>query len=144
MRIGTWNVANRLMTEKHGELLVEKRCDIWLLTEVNRKWADEEGTKILHFNAHLSTDEMGRNRHWAAVLSVSALAPLSDPHPASAAAVVNGVTYCSTILPWRGVKANERPWLGSNHSEMTESAIRTLLENLPTGNLVGVETGTTL
>ena len=136
MRIGVWNVENRLMTEKHQELILKQECDVWLLTEVNRKWADEAGTKILHFNSHLSKEVMGRNQHWAAVLSVSELAGLDAPHPASAAAVIKGVTYCSTILPWRGLQANAAPWQGSNHSEMTEYALKTLLSKLPTSDLV--------
>jgi len=136
MRIGTWNVENRLITDEHRDLLLDQKCDVWLLTEVNRKWADHAGTNVLHFNSHLSKGVMGRNQHWAAVLSISPLAPLDDPHPASATAVVNGVTYCSAILPWRGVKADSAPWHGSNHSEMTEEAIETLLSKLPTGDLV--------
>lgn len=70
MRIGTWNVENRLMTEKHRDLLLDQECDVWLLTEVHRKWADEAGTKVLHFNAHLSQGVMGRNQHWSTVLSI--------------------------------------------------------------------------
>lgn len=136
MRIGTWNVENRLMTEKHKQLMLDQQCDVWLLTEVNRKWADEPGAKVLHFNSHLSEGVMGRNQHWAAVLSVSPVAPLDDPHPTSAAAVVNGITYCTTIFPWRGVKVGSRPWKGTNHAEMTKDAIETLLNNLPTSNLV--------
>jgi len=136
MRIGTWNVENRLMTEKHQKLLLREDVDIWLLTEMNRKWADVAGEKVLHFNCHLSSQVMGRNQHWAAVLSVLPLDPLDDPHVASAAAVVNGVTYCSTILPWRSVEANSTPWVGSNHSEMTENAIETLLSELPKSDLV--------
>ena len=136
MRIGTWNVENRLMTEQHQELILKQECDVWLLTEVNRNWADEAGTKILHFNSNFSKGVLGRNQHWAAVLSVSPLERLEDPHPASAAAKINGVTYCSTILPWRGVQANSAPWHGSNHSEMTKNAIKTLLSELPTSDLV--------
>ena len=79
---------------------------------------------------------MGRNQHWAAVLSLLPLERLKDPHEASAAAKINGVTYCSTILPWRGVQANSAPWQGSNHSEMTENAIKTLLSKLPKKDLV--------
>ena len=136
MRIGTWNVENRLITDAHRDLLLDQKCDVWLLTEVNRKWADDAGTKVLHFNSHLSKGIMGRNQHWAAVLSVSPLDRRDDPHAASAAAVVNGVTYCSTILPWRGVKSDSAPWHGSNHSEMTENAIETLLSKLPISDLV--------
>ena len=136
MRIGTWNVENRLMTEKHKELILTQECDIWLLTEVHPSWAENEGTEILGFNAHLSKGVMGRNQHWAAVLSMLPLDRLDDPHAASAAAKINGVTYCSSILPWRGVAANSDPWQGSNHSEMTEAAIKTLLANLPKSDLV--------
>jgi hypothetical protein len=136
MRIGNWNVDTRLMTDKHQKLLLDQECDVWLLTEVHPKWAELVSTKILHFNAHLSKGVMGRNQHWAAVLSISPMTPLDDPHPASAAAAVDGITYCSTILPWKGVKSNEAPWNGSNHSEMTESAIKSLLANLPTSDLV--------
>ena len=136
MRIGTWNVENRLMTEDHRALLLREDVDIWLLTEVNRKWADDAGKKILHFNCHLSDEVMGRKQHWAAVLSVSRLKPLNDPHAASAAAVVNGVTYYSTILPWRGVKSDSVPWHGLNHAEMTKEAIETLFRELPASDLV--------
>lgn len=92
MRIGTWNLENRLMTDKHRKLLLDQECDVWLLTEVNRSWADEAGTKILHFNSHLSEGVMGRNQHWSAILSILPLTPLDAPHAASAAAIVNGVT----------------------------------------------------
>lgn len=136
MRIGTWNLDNRLMSEEHRALLVDQQCDIWLLTEVNRRWADEAGTRILHFNCHLSVGVMGRQQHWAAVLSILPMDRLAAPHAASAAAVVNGVTYCSTILPWRGVKSNSAPWSGSNHTDMTQDAIETLLSNLPASDLV--------
>jgi len=136
MRIGTWNVENRLMTDEHRDLLLREDVDIWWLTEMNRKWADDAGKKILHFNGHLSSEVMGHNQHWAAVLSISPLEGHDDPHAASAAAVVNGVTYYSTILPWRGVKSDSAPWHGSNHAEMTKEAIETLFLKPPTNDLV--------
>ena len=75
-------------------------------------------------------------QHWAAVLSVSPLEPKVDPHEASASAVVNGITFCSTIHPWRGVKSDSPPWQGSNHAEMTKHAIDILLNKLPQSDLV--------
>jgi hypothetical protein len=30
MRIGTWNVENRLITEEHRDLLLAQNCDVWL------------------------------------------------------------------------------------------------------------------
>jgi hypothetical protein len=136
MRIGTWNVENRLMTAKHKDLILGQECDVWLLTEVHPKWAENDGKKILGFNANLSKEVMGRKQHWAAVLSLLPLERLKDPHEASAAAKINGVTYCSSILPWRGVKAGSAPWHGSKHSEMTENAIKTLLSKFPKRDLV--------
>ena len=92
MRIGTWNVENRLMTVKHEELLVAQVCDVWLLTELNSKWAHGDGKRVLNFHCHLSSGVMGRNQHWAAILSILPLDPVADPHPASAAAKVDGIT----------------------------------------------------
>jgi hypothetical protein len=138
MRIGTWNVENRLITEEHRDLLLAQNCDVWLLTELNRKWMDSEG-KIFDFHCHLSAGIQGRlkgsNQVLAAVLCLQAFDRLlPDPHPASAAAIINGITYCSTILPWRSAKGV--PWVGSNHSERTLGAITSLLKQLPTHNLV--------
>ncbi len=56
MRIGTWNVANRAFTEEHKNLLLEQDCDVRLLTEVNPKWSEGDGTKVLHFNLCPSYD----------------------------------------------------------------------------------------
>ena len=138
MRIGTWNVENRLMTGRHRDLLLGQKCDVWLLTELNRKWVDGDG-KIFDFHCHLSAGIQGRikgsNQLLAAVLCLQAFdRRLPDPHPASAAAIINGITYCSTILPWRSAKGS--PWVGSKHSERTEGAIKLLLKQLPTSDLV--------
>ncbi len=118
--------------------MLGQKCDIWLLTELNRKWVDGDG-KIFDFQCHLSAGIQGRikgsNQLLAAVLSLQAFdGRLPDPHPASAAAIINGIPYCSTILPWRSAK--ETPWVGSNHSERTEGAIKSLLKQLPTSDLI--------
>ncbi len=134
MRIGTWNVEHRLMTASHERLIADQKCDVWLLTELNGKWVHSDGKRVLDFHCHLSTGVMGRKQHWAAVLSILPLTPVAEPHPASAAAIVNGMTYCSTILPWRS--ANGSPWIGSFHSDRTGAAVKTLLEKLPTSDLV--------
>src|SRR5947207_1393166 len=110
MRIGTWNLDNRLLTDPHRDLLLKEQCDLWLLTEVNPRWVDPKG-KIAGFHCHLSSGVMGRGQHWAAILSHQTIVPLADPHPASAAGNVNGITYCSTILPWKGAQT-QSPWVG--------------------------------
>lgn len=138
MRVGTWNVDNRVMRTEHKDLLLNQKCDIWLLTEVNPKWFDETGKRIMDFHAHRSKGIMGRKQHWAAVLCTKEfkLKPQMDPHPASAAATIGGITFCSTILPWKGVKKNSDPWNGSNHAEMTEHALASLVKNLRKRDLV--------
>jgi hypothetical protein len=79
---------------------------------------------------------MAGKQHWAAVLSLRPFSErLDDPHPASTAVVINGFTFCSTILPWRG-SGGEHPWIGENHCARTKAAIETLLGKLPASNLV--------
>ncbi len=34
MRIGIWNVENRLMSAEHEELLIGQDCDVWLLSKL--------------------------------------------------------------------------------------------------------------
>jgi len=136
MRIGTWNL-NLQWGNKHRDLLQRKQCgeqcDVWLLTEVNPKAVSPQGM-IAGYHCHLSSGVMARNQHWAAVLSLQALTPLPDPHPASVAAIVDGITYCSTILPWRG--GSGPPWVGASQGARTAATIQSLLKNLPKSDLV--------
>jgi hypothetical protein len=85
VRIGTWNLDARWSAE-HRDLLLRERCAIWLLTEVHPK------ARIAGYRCHLSKMTMARGQHYAAVLSDLPLDPLADPHAASAAAVIDGVT----------------------------------------------------
>ena len=133
MRIGTWNLALR-WSEQHRQLLLRQKCDVWLLTEVSPR-ALQPRNMIAEFRCHLSTQVMDRKQHWAAVLSREAMIPIPDPHPASAAASIKGITYCSTILPWRGAPS-KHPWVGDNHSGRTESTLAALLKQLPKSSLV--------
>jgi len=87
MRIGTWNLDLR-WGEQHRELLLRQNCDVWLLTEVPPKAVNPKGI-IAGLHCHLSSEAMDRKQYWAAVLSLEALSPLPDPHPASAAAIIN-------------------------------------------------------
>lgn len=101
---------------------------MWLLTEV-RDDVDLPG----HY-AHVTVGEMARGRRWAGVFSRSPLTVLADPHPASAAAVVDDVTFCSTVLPWRS--CGPVPWGEGNHAERTAVALDALLTALPRGSLI--------
>ena len=97
MRIGTWNLAGRWSPE-HEQLIRSQDADVWLLTEVSERLHVED------YDLHLTEALMAANRRWAGVLARTdlGLAPLTDPHPASALANIEGWTYCSSILPWKG------------------------------------------
>lgn len=59
---------------------------------------------------------------------------MADPHAASACAVVDGVTFCSTVLPWRS--CGPVPWGEGTHAERTARALDTLLGVLRRGGLM--------
>lgn len=80
---------------------------------------------------------MGPNQYWAAILSDNPFDQiLDDPHPASAAVIVNKITYCSTVLPWRAVKEDAFPPIDAKHAEKTKRAIELLVQELPPSNSV--------
>ncbi len=128
IRVGTWNLDGRWDT-RHASLLRDADCDIWLLTEVNEKLT------LPGYFSHSTVEPMARRKAWARVLARGPLQPLNDPHPASAAATIDGITYCSSILPWKGCGA-VHPWTGANHDEWTRHAVDQLAATLPAGPLV--------
>jgi len=67
------------------------------------------------------------------VLPIAAHTP-PEPHAASASVVVDGVTFCSTVLPWRS--CGPVPWGGGSHAERTARALGSLVGVLPRGDLV--------
>lgn len=128
MRVGTWNLAGRWSAE-HANLMAEQRCHVWLLTEV-RDDVDLDG-----YCRHFSEGVMVGRRRWAAILSQQPLHARPDPHQASAAAEVGGITYCSSILPWRSC-GSKPPWVGFKHADKTDAAVRELVEALPRSGLI--------
>lgn len=128
MRIGTWNLDGRWVP-RHRDLLLKQDCDVWLLTEVAADFQLDE------YHVYLTAEVMDRGQHWADLLSRRPLTPLPDPHPASVAARGGGVTYCSTVLPWRSC-GGQPPWVGQRHADRTARALCTLLEGLPRSELV--------
>ena len=80
---------------------------------------------------------MTLNQHWAGVLSRKELSPLDDPHDASAAALINGITYCSSVLPWAGCRRYPPfPWIGDTLEDMTNEVINSLTSRLRNHELV--------
>jgi len=127
VRIGTWNLAGR-WSPAHRELLSAQDCDVWLLTEVH----DDVGLPGYH--GHLTVGEMAFGWRWAGVFSRSPLTVLPDPHFASACGVVDGVMFCSTVLPWRS--CGPVPWGEGTHAERTARALDLFVGALPRGDLV--------
>jgi hypothetical protein len=94
MRIGTWNLDGQ-WSMAHDVFMQKQACDVWLLTEV------PGDISLQGYTQHLSQEIMLKGKHWAGVFSLLPLrlVPLDDPHPASAAAIVGGTTFVSSILP---------------------------------------------
>jgi len=128
LRIGTWNLAGR-WSDEHATFITDQRCDVWLFTEV-RNDVDLSG-----YHRHFSEGVIVGRRHWAAVFSWNALQELADPHEASAAVKVDGVTYCSFILPWQSCRSRD-PWVGSRHADKTGAAVTDIVGALPRSGVV--------
>jgi len=128
MRIGTFNLAGR-WSPLHHDFLMTLDCDVWLLTEVS------ERTRLDGFDLHLGEGVMAPNRRWAAVAATGTITPLADPHPASAMIERAGISFCSSILPWRSCGSRE-PWGAGTHAEKTLKTLRVLETALPTAGLV--------
>jgi hypothetical protein len=118
MRIATWNMEGRGGAAQTNFLLDEK-CDVLLLTEVKEGWS------LPGYNLTPGTADMAPGKRWAAVASREALVTRQPGHPASAAAVVGGTTYVSTILPWAG-SGGDKPWQGEDHPARVDNALKSL------------------
>jgi len=128
VRIGTWNLAGR-WSPAHAGLLESLDCDAWLLTEVR---AD---IRLPGWTLRVTEMEMVPGRAWAGVLTREPSTACPDPHPASAMAVAGGVTFVSSVLPWRN-SDGDPPWVGADTSERTVSAVSDLVRHLAPSALV--------
>jgi hypothetical protein len=128
MRIGTWNLAGRWDARRRA-LVESLDADVWLFTEVS------EGSGLPGFDAVSTDSEMAPGRRWAAVLAREGLRPLPQPHPATAAASLAGVTLWSSILPWRTCDG-QSPWVGRDHAARTSATLDALASAAPDGPLV--------
>lgn len=95
-------------SEGHQAVLRQLDCDLLLLTEPSVE------VEITGYRMHPTSHEMGPKKHWAAILATGDLEPLDDPYPASAAARVNGIFVCSSVLPWPQASGNW-PWGPAEH-----------------------------
>jgi hypothetical protein len=127
LRIGTWNMEGR-WSAPHRAMVLDLACDVWLLTEVSKQ-------ANVPLNIHRSSGPMPDGRSWAAIGSRHPLTPMADPHTASAAARVGGITYCSSVLPWRSSGSAE-PWGAGTAGTRTSRALSTLDRQIPRTRLV--------
>jgi hypothetical protein len=119
MRIGTWNLDGR-RGARQRDFLRDQECDVLLLTEVPCDW------ELPDYHLSPGGPDMGPCKRWAAIASRVPLVPIDPPpHPATAAVVVDGTTYVSSILPWRGSGGKE-PWLGADHAERVTNTLEPL------------------
>jgi len=128
-RIGTWNLDGKWSSE-HRSILFAQRCDVWLLTEVSTEILDDD-LVTSEYHIHHTSKLMLQGKYWSAILTAGELTPLPDPHPASAAALIDGIVYCSSILPW-GTCGSEpdEPWTGSNLEEKTKTVTEQIEKSL--------------
>jgi hypothetical protein len=118
MKIGTWNMEGRGGADQ-TKFLLDQECDVLLLTEVKQGWS-LSGYYLTSGNA-----DMSPRKRWAAVASKKPQLPRESGHVASAAAVVGGTTYVSSILPWAGSGGND-PWQGKDHPARVAKTLEAL------------------
>lgn len=99
--------------------LLDEDCDVLLLTEVKEGWS------IPGYDLATGAAEMTPGKRWAGIASKQPLVPREPGHPASAAAVVGGTTYVSSILPWAG-SGGKDPWQGEDHPARVANTLQAL------------------
>lgn len=92
----------------HQAVLRELDCDLMLLTEPH---VDVE---IAGHRIHATSRRMGPKKHWAAILTNGVIERIDDPYPASAAALVDGILVCASVLPWP-LAGENWPWGPPDH-----------------------------
>jgi len=115
MRIGTWNLAGR-WSDTRGQFLSDLQCDVLLLTEVHHQ------TRVPGMRGRTSYSLMTPDRFWSGVFTAGPHIGYPDPHGAATMAVLDGVTYVSSVLPWRNCRSGP-PWVGEKQAERTAAAV---------------------
>ena len=122
MRVATWNLDAKA-TPATVAVLLAVDADILLLTEV------PPGLVLPGYQLVWSAGLMEPGQHYAAVgCRGTEVRSLSGIHAASAAAVLRGTTFVSTVLPW--TRATGQPWLGRTPTERMAAAVDELQREL--------------
>lgn len=124
MRIGTWNVEGRCGREQSA-IIESQSCDVWLLTEVSHRLVLPAGYHSTVGSADMPRLNQRPFKRWAAVASRLPMAELPAPHPASAGAVIEGVTLLSSVLPWSS-SGGDPPWDGANQAARMANTLTAL------------------
>lgn len=136
MRIGTWNMAGWLAEAGVAGVVARRRLRRVAADRSQRERRTARLSPASGPGAHGAASSVGRR-----LQPVAAHAPARPSRgQRRAAAVVAGVTYCSTILPWRG-SGGEPTWPGAElprdqHSGRMRFALETLLSGLSPTDLV--------
>lgn len=93
---------------EHRALLEGEKCDAWLLTEIHED-AEIAGMHGLH-----TKEPMGPHTSWAAIFRQLEPEEYGIQHFGTAGAVVGGVRFLSSVLPWRSCGSS---WPGSTLAE---------------------------
>lgn len=123
MRLGTWNL-DAAASPSHVDLLLSADCDVWLLTEISPK------LQLPGYVAHVTQGVMGRGQHWAGVFSRLPMQGLEEPHGASDLVLIEGYTFCASVLPWRSC-GDGAPWAGASVTEKTANAVDAIVRARP-------------
>jgi hypothetical protein len=118
VRIATWNL-NVKMRPGALDLFDKLDADVLLLTEAP---AD------LDLDGYVRTPpgpQMLRGQGWATILSRRPIQQVKRPHGASVAAVIDGITYVSSLLPW-GSSPPGPPFRGVGQAAQTVAALKDL------------------
>lgn len=112
----------------HRALLEREQCDVWLLTEVH----DE--AKMSGMQAQRTKDPMGPHKSWAAIFSQREPEEYGIQHFGTAAAVVGGVRFLSSVLPWRSCGPS---WPGSTLAEKQSATLADLRPHIDANTVWG-------
>jgi hypothetical protein len=116
-------MGGRRWEAAHKSLLASLDCDVLLLTEVH-----VDGS-LDGYERHMTSAEMGTNKHWAGVFARMPLAPMPDPHPATAKTQVAGLTVLSSVLPWP-LAGGDWPWGPKGHDDRMRATVDELKPHL--------------
>lgn len=118
VRVATWNL-NVKLRDGALDLFRELDADVLLLTEA------PPDLELATYNRTPPGPLMVRGQEWATILSRRPIEQVERPHGSTVAAVIDGVTYVLTVLPW-GSSPPGPPYRGVGQAAQTVAALNDL------------------